>query len=357
MNEIHERQIKSAIIFNTGFGDALQLIPLSRTLKSEGHHLTAIFTSNLPSEEIIEPLGLFHEILILRNDNSMSTFTRHHLFFFENIFIEHSSSSLKICLFACLISKRVVTNRSKWYLHIIPNLIIRKSADKSHLILQNLHLAFPDKYFDSIQVLYNLKHEKYNSNDTIAITNDFITVQICAANNSVDYKNWRIPAWIELFNLIRRKFPNLKIFLIGDKNEAYWGEQIMHYQIPNIESLIGKTTLPQLTKILSLSKMYLGLDSGSMHLAAMLGRPTLTLWGPTDPETLGYQVFNKKKYLDISNKLSCHPCLSWIQPNASLYNHPLKCPHRNCIQNISPELVFQEFVKHWEQNYPSTIPA
>jgi len=45
--------------------------------------------------------------------------------------------------------------------------------------------------------------------------------------------------------------------------------------------------LPEVSRLLSHSALYLGNDSGITHLAASLGVPTLALFGPTDPERWG----------------------------------------------------------------------
>ncbi|NKB65467.1 MAG: hypothetical protein GKR89_00260 [Candidatus Latescibacteria bacterium] len=42
-------------------------------------------------------------------------------------------------------------------------------------------------------------------------------------------------------------------------------------------------TLPQVTGLLQRAHFFVGNDSGPGHIAAALGRPTLTLFGPTDP--------------------------------------------------------------------------
>jgi ADP-heptose:LPS heptosyltransferase len=55
----------------------------------------------------------------------------------------------------------------------------------------------------------------------------------------------------------------------------------------NIINLTGRTTLPQLLKILSFSRLLVSGDSGPMHLAAALGRPTVALFGPTSPQRTG----------------------------------------------------------------------
>ncbi|HLV97629.1 MAG TPA: glycosyltransferase family 9 protein [Ktedonobacterales bacterium] len=46
---------------------------------------------------------------------------------------------------------------------------------------------------------------------------------------------------------------------------------------------VAVLTLPKLAALLARAKLYVGNDSGVSHLSALLGVPTLTLFGPTDP--------------------------------------------------------------------------
>ena len=50
---------------------------------------------------------------------------------------------------------------------------------------------------------------------------------------------------------------------------------------------MGKTTLKQLAVIIKNSKALIGGDTGPMHLAAGLGKPTIALMGPTDANRNG----------------------------------------------------------------------
>ncbi len=175
--------------------------------------------------------------------------------------------------------------------------------------------------------------------------------QISAANNQADYKNWQVEKWEWLFGNILDAHPDLRIVLIGDKNEINICQKIKSNKDGGIMSLAGKTNLEDLTMLLKNAKMYLGLDSGPMHLAAMLGTPTLTIWGPSDPKTIGYEILNPKIHKDICLWVSCHPCLSFIRPNTLLVDHPAKCPFPRCIKEINQEVVWQAFQSHWNSIY------
>jgi heptosyltransferase-1 len=54
-----------------------------------------------------------------------------------------------------------------------------------------------------------------------------------------------------------------------------------------VHDLVGRTTIPQLISLLRRSALYVGCDTGPMHLAAALGRPCVALFGPADPRRTG----------------------------------------------------------------------
>ena len=52
--------------------------------------------------------------------------------------------------------------------------------------------------------------------------------------------------------------------------------------LPGSIDLVGRLTLPEITAFLARSRLFIGNDSGLMHLAAASGVPTLGLFGPTN---------------------------------------------------------------------------
>lgn len=56
---------------------------------------------------------------------------------------------------------------------------------------------------------------------------------------------------------------------------------------PGFRNLCGQSTIDQLSSLMQASDCIVSNDSGPMHLAAALGRPLVTLFGPTDPRRFG----------------------------------------------------------------------
>lgn len=120
----------------------------------------------------------------------------------------------------------------------------------------------------------------------------------------IDIKRWKPERFAELANwLITQK--RAQVLFVGVSDEIQLITQIqalMQYESINFA---GKTTLPQLASILQKSSMFIGNDSGPMHLAAAVGIPTIGLYGPGDPKRFG--PVGEKCYT-IQKKNDCPPC-------------------------------------------------
>jgi heptosyltransferase-2 len=72
---------------------------------------------------------------------------------------------------------------------------------------------------------------------------------------------------------------------VGSASEAEVSTEVTSRMRQKPVVLTGKTTIDQLTSILSIVDLLVTNDTGPAHIAAALGRPTLVIFGPTNPLT------------------------------------------------------------------------
>ena len=95
-------------------------------------------------------------------------------------------------------------------------------------------------------------------------------------------------------------------------------------QIPGARDLTGKTNLRQLVALLERAALVIANDTGPMHIAAALGRPMVSIYGPTSPHRTGpYGRLGSVVQLDIP----CSPC----------YNRT--CSHTSCMKKLGVESI------------------
>ena len=93
--------------------------------------------------------------------------------------------------------------------------------------------------------------------------------------------------------------------LLGTKNDAAIGEQIAAAIGDHCVNRIGQTTLDQLIDELRQCRLLLTNDTGTMHLAALLGVPVVAVFGSTEPRLTG-PLGNGHTVL--RHHVECSPC-------------------------------------------------
>lgn len=96
---------------------------------------------------------------------------------------------------------------------------------------------------------------------------------------------------------------------------------------PGAVDLVGRTSLPEVVGLLRGCHLFLGNDSGLMHLAAALGVATLGLFGSTDPAWTGPR--GPRAEAIVASGFACAPCFR------------RRCPQpRFCLAALDDAAVF-----------------
>lgn len=132
----------------------------------------------------------------------------------------------------------------------------------------------------------------------------------------------------ERFAEFAERFQNERdadVILFGTRGELPVSSAISAGMKRKPVDLTGKTAIGDLPALLSQCHLFLGNDSGAMHVAAAVGLPVVAVFGPTDPGgtspvTTRYSIVQQKPY--------CSPCFL------------KRCPtdHR-CMKNVTPQMV------------------
>ena len=87
------------------------------------------------------------------------------------------------------------------------------------------------------------------------------------------------------------------------------------------------------------SFILIGNDSGPVNIARLLGIPTFTIFGPTNP---GYHLPDDKKHKFIQGKVKCIPSESekYCYTNAGRNG----CPSFECMHSLEINTVFEKIL-------------
>lgn len=123
-----------------------------------------------------------------------------------------------------------------------------------------------------------------------------------------------------------------RVVLVGsaDDDSAAVQARLNH---PVID-LTGRTTLAELADVLANADLFIGADSGVLHLAAASGSPVLAIFGPSNHRAWG--AWNPAgRVVTVRSAPVCSPC-SYVEHQIGLRDG---CAARTCMRMVTPERV------------------
>jgi heptosyltransferase-2 len=150
-------------------------------------------------------------------------------------------------------------------------------------------------------------------------------VALCPGSINSRAKRWPAERYAALGDLFIDEL-GAEVLLIGSDAETEISREVSERMQNKPVMLTGHTSLAQLVALLSLVDLLVTNDTGPAHIASALGRPTLVIFGPTNPLTT--RPFSRAGEI-VRTPPDCAPCM--------LRDCPID--HR-CMTAISPDEVF-----------------
>jgi len=158
-----------------------------------------------------------------------------------------------------------------------------------------------------------------------------LRVAIGAGASYGSAKCWPPPRFAELANRLQAQ-NDADVILFGTAAEGAVSRAIAAEMRQAPTDLTGKTAIADLPALLSQCHLFIGNDSGAMHVAAAVGLPVVAVFGPTAP--LGTAPVTPRCTI-VQQKPYCSPCFL------------RRCPtdHR-CMTEVTSDMV-EAAVRPW----------
>ena len=164
------------------------------------------------------------------------------------------------------------------------------------------------------------------------------------AGPSWPVREWPQSSWAALVAELRQHgFAG--IVQLGSRNHLALGT-VDGDAIPGVVSLVDQLTLEESAALIGQGGLFIGIDSGLLHIAAATGTPAVGLWGPTSPQ-FRFSQANRRSF--VVSKVECHGCqhrnprLHWITG----------CPFDiRCMKTISVSEVLSACLTRLESQEP-----
>ncbi|MBI3901572.1 MAG: glycosyltransferase family 9 protein [Nitrosomonadales bacterium] len=135
----------------------------------------------------------------------------------------------------------------------------------------------------------------------LAADSQWVSVNPCSRWK---YKEWGYEKWGEVIDQLWQTH-RLPAVLIGSLEETAACHEIVAGREERAFNLAGRTTLGELAAVLQLSSLHLGVDSAAPHIAAAVGTPTVTIFGPGNWR--GWTI-DDHLHRVVTAGLPCIPC-------------------------------------------------
>ncbi len=147
-------------------------------------------------------------------------------------------------------------------------------------------------------------------------------------------KRWTAEGFAQLISaLVQRKY---EVWLMGAPDERELCEKIFSQltDATGVRNFCGQLSLWHSLRLLTEVGVVVSNDSASAHMASLVGRPVVSIFGPT-VLSFGYRPWAKRVAVIENEGLACRPCGK---------HGPQVCPlgHHKCMKEISAETVLRE---------------
>jgi len=136
-------------------------------------------------------------------------------------------------------------------------------------------------------------------------------------------KRWPEPRYAELSDILIKEF-KAKVIIFQGPGEDEIIEKVV--SLMREKAIIVKASIKELAAFSRKCKLFVGNDTGPMHVAAASGTPVIALFGPADPQRSRPWGRN---HVVIKKDLPCSPCSRVV------------CKELTCMESIIVEDVLQ----------------
>jgi heptosyltransferase II len=340
-----------------GMGSILQASPLLKALKHHFPSAKVAFVTLRSNRELLSRLSCVDEILTLddRNIFVMALSTLRTIFAMIRMRGDLYFDLEVYSAFASLLALMAVTrNRLGFYRYSVTF----KKGIYTHLVYFNTRMPIRQLYLQLGRVAGVPAGESEITGPIRIDDSDRKRIPLLLSQSP----EWQLQKPYVVVNpnasdlLLERRWPvahavsaisdlialGHQVVLIGAPSEHAFVESL-YQQLPSsaqkrVVNTAGVLTLGELIALLDGAACVLTNDTGPMHFAIALCRPTVCLFGPVNPEHYGQRIDHVQI---IYSQVFCSPCL-----------HEVDAPPCNgnniCMQRIQPQIVVEavdRFVK------------
>ncbi len=316
-----QKEERLLFIRHSALGDVVRAVPIVATIKETFPALHITWLLERPLDELIKGQPYVDDVLVWDRKLGFKGFVRLILkirkaSFTHMISMQGTDRSAVIAFFSGIKNR---AGRHDWasFVYNMP------SEDLTEV------LGRPVKV-EKDRVYYQVSSELCRFADDILSATSRPRVA-CIIGASKPVKRWPACSWAEFVSMVASS-DGSAVLLGHGRQETDMAKEIISLLPEEFKEktvdLVGKLKLDEMAAVIEACDLVIGGDTGPMHLALALHKPSVGLFGPTLPGQVGLDKINIRLLSDCK----CAGCQNW------------DCD-KNCLSSIKPKEAFEALAK------------
>ena len=162
-------------------------------------------------------------------------------------------------------------------------------------------------------------------------------------------RRWSPERFADVARRLRSKY-GCEIVLVGQAGDDTSAvARMLDFEVMD---LVGRTTLPQLAEVIHRANLFVGADSGVMHIAAAAGTPVVSIFGPSNYQAWQPWAPDGQAFV-VTSGVECSPC-SYVGHSIGAREG---CPARTCMKLVTVDQVLEKAISILDSSNVSTSTA
>lgn len=134
-------------------------------------------------------------------------------------------------------------------------------------------------------------------------------------------KSWPARRWAELAGWLHAR-TGTRPLVVGTTADRQVVATVVSAAAGAAAGLVDRLSVGELAALHRRALLVVGIDSGALHLAAMMGAPVVALFGPADPRVFAPAYGLGSRYIVVDAPLPCSPCGTLVDPPCGAVTAP-----------------------------------
>ena len=276
------------IIRLSSIGDITHMIPIIKTLQAHSPITNITWIIGKTEYQLVKNIKNV-EFIVINKKNILETIMillklRKRKYFDALLHMQVSLRSNLMTLFIKATRKIGFDKSKSKNFH---SLFINETIDSSG----NTHVLETFFYFLS---KIGIKEREYSKDISIEDSKisvlpakeKYIVFNPFTSSRKFNYREWDINNYKIITDYLANNY-NISSVIIGGHSKYELEKSILFNKENNLKNMVGKTNLQDIYNLIKSSELYIGPDSGTLHIASMLLKPVIGLYATSNPLRTG----------------------------------------------------------------------